>query len=196
MEAWFFIAKTHLQKGYKDMLKTPSRSSALLMTSSILVLAIAVYAGSNNLNWYKADAPSKDAAISVIDPSKPVSGSNAKETNGTETAAGVVKHKGSPQTYAPSGNLVGLLGMSAQKHSAGGSGRYRSMPVDRMPAPQPSMQDRERFPDVEQNPLRQASKDPVSTFSIDVDTASYSFLRANLKSGRLPKPDAVRIEEM
>ncbi|MGB3244185.1 MAG: VWA domain-containing protein, partial [Sulfitobacter sp.] len=37
---------------------------------------------------------------------------------------------------------------------------------------------------------------PVSTFSIDVDTASYSVIRNSLTNGTLPNPDAVRIEEM
>jgi len=38
--------------------------------------------------------------------------------------------------------------------------------------------------------------EPVSTFSIDVDTASYAIVRSSLMNGRLPNPDAVRIEEM
>lgn len=37
---------------------------------------------------------------------------------------------------------------------------------------------------------------PVSTFSIDVDTASYSYVRRALEEGRLPPADAVRVEEM
>lgn len=39
-------------------------------------------------------------------------------------------------------------------------------------------------------------EEPVSTFSIDVDTASYSFMRASLDDGRLPEKDAVRLEEL
>ena len=37
---------------------------------------------------------------------------------------------------------------------------------------------------------------PRSTFSVDVDTASYANVRRFLTEGRLPPPDAVRIEEM
>ena len=37
--------------------------------------------------------------------------------------------------------------------------------------------------------------DPLSTFSIDVDTASYSAMRRELQRGRLPEPESVRIEE-
>jgi len=38
--------------------------------------------------------------------------------------------------------------------------------------------------------------DPVSTFSVDVDTASYSFVRRQLNDNVLPQVDAVRAEEM
>ena len=37
---------------------------------------------------------------------------------------------------------------------------------------------------------------PVSTFSVDVDTASYSFLRASINSGKLPQRSSIRLEEM
>jgi len=40
------------------------------------------------------------------------------------------------------------------------------------------------------------AEEPVSTFSIDVDTASYSFVRRALMQGVLPQKDAVRVEEM
>ena len=46
------------------------------------------------------------------------------------------------------------------------------------------------------NPLKIASEEPVSTFSIDVDTASYSVLRSSLTNGYLPDPNSVRVEEM
>lgn len=54
----------------------------------------------------------------------------------------------------------------------------------------------ERFPEAESNPLKQVKTDPVSTFSVDVDTASYAFVRSELVNGRKPNPDAVRAEEM
>ena len=41
-----------------------------------------------------------------------------------------------------------------------------------------------------------ASATPLSTFSIDVDTASYANVRRFLTAGQLPPPDAVRIEEL
>jgi Ca-activated chloride channel homolog len=46
------------------------------------------------------------------------------------------------------------------------------------------------------NPFLRATQNPLSTFSIDVDTAAYANLRRFLSSGALPPKDAVRIEEM
>jgi Ca-activated chloride channel family protein len=37
---------------------------------------------------------------------------------------------------------------------------------------------------------------PLSTFGLDVDTASYALVRRFLNEGRWPPPDAVRIEEL
>lgn len=55
---------------------------------------------------------------------------------------------------------------------------------------------RDKFSTTEINPVKQVASEPVSTFSIDVDTASYAFVRRALNAGHLPPKDAVRVEEM
>lgn len=65
--------------------------------------------------------------------------------------------------------------------------------VQRPPAEEIS---RENYAHLDENPVHLASADPVSTFSVDVDTASYANLRRWLNAGRLPPGDAVRVEEM
>ena len=57
-------------------------------------------------------------------------------------------------------------------------------------------QGRDRFTATEQNPFIVVREEPVSTFSIDVDTASYAWVRASLTQNTLPQPAAVRTEEM
>jgi Ca-activated chloride channel family protein len=47
-----------------------------------------------------------------------------------------------------------------------------------------------------ENPFLDAKNNPLSTFSIDVDTASYSNIRRFINEGHLPPKDAVRLEEM
>ena len=65
------------------------------------------------------------------------------------------------------------------------------------PEPVPPRQpNRERYEEVEDNQLFWADRDPVSTFSIDVDTAAYANVRRFLNQGNLPKPNAVRVEEL
>ncbi len=57
-------------------------------------------------------------------------------------------------------------------------------------------QGRDRFETFDPNSIKVVSEDPVSTFSIDVDTASYAFMRARLNQGVLPPADSVRVEEL
>ncbi len=57
-------------------------------------------------------------------------------------------------------------------------------------------QGRDQFKTVTPNPVKLTGKNPVSTFSIDVDTASYSFMRSSLNRNVLPQKDAVRVEEL
>ena len=56
--------------------------------------------------------------------------------------------------------------------------------------------DRENYAHLEGNPVRLVSEQPVSTFSIDVDTGSYANVRRFLNAGSLPPQDAVRVEEL
>ncbi len=72
---------------------------------------------------------------------------------------------------------------------------YAVAEADRRLVP-PPLQGRDKFTSVDQNPFRIVEEEPVSTFSIDVDTASYAWMRASLNRNVLPQPDAVRAEEL
>ena len=54
----------------------------------------------------------------------------------------------------------------------------------------------ESYGRIDENPFHEVARAPLSTFSIDVDTASYSNTRRFIGEGRLPPKDAVRIEEL
>jgi Ca-activated chloride channel homolog len=56
--------------------------------------------------------------------------------------------------------------------------------------------DSESYAAIDENKFRRATDQPLSTFSIDVDTASYANVRRFLNEGRLPPADAVRVEEL
>jgi Ca-activated chloride channel family protein len=55
--------------------------------------------------------------------------------------------------------------------------------------------DRENYAHFDDNPVLRVAEKPVSTFSIDVDTGSYTNTRRILQEGRLPAKDVVRVEE-
>lgn len=84
-------------------------------------------------------------------------------------------------------------------------GSASSAPASSMIAPYPDYdqqhnyyqdEGRDKFQDIKENPTKVVKEEPVSTFSVDVDTSSYSFMRASLNNNVLPQKDAVRIEEM
>ncbi|HEV3343329.1 MAG TPA: VWA domain-containing protein [Pirellulales bacterium] len=67
-------------------------------------------------------------------------------------------------------------------------------PSDAMPLE--GMPNTESYDRIDENPFLEVRQNPLSTFSIDVDTASYANVRRFLNGGSLPPKDAVRIEEM
>jgi Ca-activated chloride channel homolog len=54
----------------------------------------------------------------------------------------------------------------------------------------------ENFNVIDENPFLRPTTSPLSTFSIDVDTASYSKMRQFINNGTVPPKDAVRLEEL
>jgi len=56
-------------------------------------------------------------------------------------------------------------------------------------------QNQEKYPDIKENSVKLVTEKPVSTFSIDVDTASYTNVRRILNQGNSPQYNAVRVEE-
>ncbi|HWR98439.1 MAG TPA: VWA domain-containing protein [Candidatus Methanoperedens sp.] len=92
-----------------------------------------------------------------------------------------------PMAPAPMAPLV-----SAPAQAPG----WRADRALRLPPPSQQYVGRDRFEKIVENPVKVAAEEPVSTFSIDVDTASYAFVRRALNEGHLPQKDAVRIEEL
>ncbi|MGE0622331.1 MAG: von Willebrand factor type A domain-containing protein [Pseudomonadales bacterium] len=78
-----------------------------------------------------------------------------------------------------------VLGTNAAGHTQLDALRLPSEPLDR-----------EAYTHFDTNPVHLVAESPVSTFSIDVDTASYANVRRLLNQGALPRQDAVRVEEM
>ena len=62
--------------------------------------------------------------------------------------------------------------------------------------PPPGTVETERYENATINPVKRVAEQPVSTFSIDVDTAAYANVRRFLNEGRSPPRDAVLVEEL
>jgi Ca-activated chloride channel family protein len=62
--------------------------------------------------------------------------------------------------------------------------------------PSPRENNSESYKQISENKFQNPKKNPLSTFAIDVDAASYSNIRRFINSGQIPPKDAVRIEEM
>ncbi|MBK8805224.1 MAG: von Willebrand factor type A domain-containing protein [Bacteroidales bacterium] len=80
--------------------------------------------------------------------------------------------------------------------------RYYSQPLVEMSANESMMQiddipyNTEEYDVINENKFKEVTSNPLSTFSVDVDRASYSNVRRMLNYGQKPPIDAVRIEEM
>ena len=83
---------------------------------------------------------------------------------------------------------------AAPMHEMAVAGTARSAPF--MPGPMPGDVNNERYPHAQANPIKQTAQEPVSTFSVDVDTAAYANVRRFLNDGQSPPRDSVRVEEL
>jgi Ca-activated chloride channel family protein len=106
-----------------------------------------------------------------------------------------------PSINAGSGSGRGAIGTGAgggaMKRKPATHSRFGIAAPASQPAFLPSAEfDTEAYAHPADNPFVAVTDSPLSTFSIDVDTASYSNVRRFLRDGQLPPADAVRVEEM
>ncbi len=94
------------------------------------------------------------------------------------------------------GVVGGLPEPPAGRIAVGSGGRYREADASHSLAYGGGRPNAESYERLDENGFRRVSADPLSTFSIDVDTASYANVRRFLSQGTLPPPAAVRVEEM
>ncbi len=92
---------------------------------------------------------------------------------------------------APSPSMQQIIVTGSQTNANG-----QAQTLNRIAVDEADFVDRERYPDSAPNPVNLVSENPVSTFSIDVDTAAYANVRRMLNRRQLPPSDAVRIEEL
>ncbi|MDR0660731.1 MAG: von Willebrand factor type A domain-containing protein [Prevotellaceae bacterium] len=130
-------------------------------------------------------------------------GYETKEVKVTKSIIDVVMRQDTRQldemvgvAYGVEQRSSGALFGSGRRKQKKAEAAYRAAPS---PSPQYSMYDNmnaEDYNKVVENRFKSASEDPLSTFSIDVDAASYSNMRRYVNKGEMPPMDAIRTEEL
>lgn len=166
-----------------------------IAASSLAVLAGVVFIQYLGTNSYPGASPS------------PESFTLASPSPSADAAVEEILVTGARQEFAAESALASKSKKMAQRESVE-LGRTRNAYNAAQPAllaPAAPMADfaaqtpqefRDRFSNLNENGVIAVTDNPVSTFSIDVDTAAYSYVRRQLNNGQLPPKDAVRSEEL
>ena len=133
-----------------------------------------------------------DMELSVADSSRPQS-SNAAAPAIQSVQPTAPRTMPAAPPMAQTGVAKSSPGMAAMEAPAMATRMIAPAPYPMVVPPMPSG---DAFPQFEESQIKSVATDPVSTFSVDVDTASYAFVRSMLRDGIVPPADAVRIEEM
>lgn len=106
-----------------------------------------------------------------------------------------VQPAGLPEPVAD--DSIATIAISSKPHKLLAAAELSArMPGVAMPSLQHQHIDREKYANIVASGIQNSAVNPLSTFSIDVDTGSYSNVRRILHEGRLPSANAVRVEEM
>lgn len=132
---------------------------------------------------------SKDSAMKTDQPSA-IGDVKKKESAVANRYAAPESRAMSEEAVAP--GVAGYAGAAISSRLMAHPHDQQIMPY---PYPQPPV-GQDKFDNFKPNPVKVVAAEPVSTFSIDADTASYSFVRRAINGGQLPPRDAVRVEEM
>ena len=159
---------------------------ATLFTASLI--ALAVIAGCKSSPESNAEAPATSSAILQADALDrvEVTGARTKRAEmerGRLQAAAQARTAYAPPAPPPSA-LMAYAANGADGYASAAQGYARQQPANT-----------EKYEQRTDNPVHRTSEEPVSTFSVDVDTGSYSNVRRMLRDGVRPPAGSVRAEE-
>ncbi len=117
-----------------------------------------------------------------------------ESSNYERNVEAILNPSAAPRTRRKMAEVQSIGGVAPQIAGAGHSSRARiSHHHLRAPSAPPNT---EGYAHIDDNGFRAVADAPLSTFSADVDTASYSNMRRYLNEGHLPPKDAIRVEEL
>ena len=176
--------------GAKAMLKTMTTGGGLAATTALVAVGV-ILVLSEGREILRPPAPAVVLERAEVPKAEqraaaPATGQTvAEEEVAGNDAAALADAEPAAESFAAAPPPA-PLGMTAARQRV-------AMPDDVAAPPEAGT---EAFANAEENPLKVTAEAPVSTFSIDVDTASYAVVRSSLMAGALPPWEAVRVEEM
>ncbi|MFV0361018.1 vWA domain-containing protein [Tropicimonas sp.] len=184
-----------LLTGGKSMIHALTGRAALTATTGLVAAGLAVFV------LLPPEAPRAPEPVATIaEPAAaplaaPAPSARAASNRPADAGAPLIREPGPAATLRATGRVAADDAMAELADMAV---EYEGeAPVVALVAPVPVVpMETERFANADPNPVKTVIDAPVSTFSVDVDTASWSIARASLMAGQLPPPDAVRIEEL
>ncbi len=132
--------------------------------------------------------------VPLIEQDKTVSGQTLSLGTARPTPSRAAKREKKASGAPPAKPAYNAWGAPPAPKAADRSQKERGS-IARDTTQPPSDYSAENYAAIVENPFLAVQSNAVSTFSIDVDAASYSNTRRFLQSGQLPPADAVRIEE-
>ncbi len=163
-----------------------STSSSTSPTYLVVLAVVALFAAACGAG---ADDGAEDGATDRDNEAMEATEEEAAGDGSDAVAAGETTT--AQRSVAPSTTVVD--GSTVTQAEGGFFGQEPSTNPD--PDPDPDAESDNTFRDYGVRPFVATDADPLSTFALDVDTASYSIGRQWLTSGALPPPDSVRVEE-
>ncbi len=160
---------------------------------------------SQPVNTPATPLPSSTVAATALPSTETESGALLAMEVGKERAGATSQLRGKQEEAFPADSVACFAIAPTEIASAPGAGakleskralaRPASVCSDRTPI-EPAKFDREAYDPIQSNRILDARSNPLSTFSADVDTASYSNVRRFLQANQTPPLGAIRIEEM
>ena len=184
--------KKGLISGVKNMLNTLTSRAALTATTAVVAVGVVIMLPQTQDMLRAPQAPLPPAVVLE------------KEAVEVQDAVTAYPAPAIAEQAAPGNDpMLGALTEDYAASAPAATTRMRvqgdastSLIVAEPPMILPQESDTETFANEDANPVKVVNEDPVSTFSIDVDTAAYAVIRNSLTNGQLPPKDAVRVEEM
>lgn len=177
-----------------ETMLTNSLRPALYVTSSLVAVGIGVILWQSQMPRAFVDLP--EASETVVSAESAAASSDIAQSTHVRRVLEPAPLASQEELMAAP-TPVGTSRLAAEGDAfAAADMSISAMPVLREePFIAPEISGRDQFANEASNGVKITSEEPVSTFSVDVDTASYAIARRWLESGQLPPKEAVRVEE-